>query len=134
MGAFSSFVLAWGHRVLTVAVQMGSRLAGSVTDEEQPRDAAAPVVSSGAPQPRMAQVQGKGSVHDHRTATASVTPAMVRRWAHEQGIRIADRGRIPQSVMERYLAEVGGATVSRRADSASKAPHPPSGRSRTSAA
>src|SRR5512144_2009090 len=129
MGAFSSFVLAWGHRVLTVAVQMGSRLAGSVTDEEQPRDAAAPVVSSGAPQP--AQVQGKGSVRDHRTAAASVTPAMVRRWAHEQGIRIADRGRIPQSVMERYQAEVGGATMSRRADSASEAPHPPSGRSRT---
>lgn len=31
---------------------------------------------------------------------------MVRRWAHEQGIAVADRGRIPRSVMEQYVAEV----------------------------
>lgn len=46
------------------------------------------------------------SVRTRRAASASVTPAMVRRWANEHGIQVADRGQIPRSVMERYVADV----------------------------
>lgn len=67
------------------------------------------------------------AVRTRRAATAPVTPATVRRWAHEHGIQVADRGRIPRSVMERYMADVVQAEAVTR-------PARRSGRSRSSAA
>src|SRR5512144_2451253 len=121
-----SSVLAWGHRTLSVAVEAGSRLRARLTAvagcggravEQPPPAVAGPVASSAAPQQRPSgppTVAGPGTTpaspaHPQRpgsarAATASVTPAMVRRGAHEQGIQIADRGRIPQSVMVQYGA------------------------------
>src|SRR5512144_3185613 len=121
-----SSVLAWGRRTLSVAAEAGSRLRARLTAvagcgdpavEQRPAELDGPVASSAAAQQRPnvpptlagpgttpaspAHPQRPGSA---RAATASVTPAMVRRWAHEQGIQIADRGRSPQSVMVQYGA------------------------------
>ena len=115
-------VLTWGHRALTSVVETGSRLlaraAISGCDrrrvERRSAEPPAPAVSSPAPpqpptpppptvagRPESAttsEAQPRRSVPARATAP-SVTPAMVRRWAHEQGIQVADRGRIPQSLM-----------------------------------
>lgn len=162
MPVFGSSVLAWSHRVLTVAVETGSRLLACVATvsggggrpaEQRRVEVAAPVVSSGGPQhppgtpPRAvagraretvatSEPQGQRPVSAGRAATASVTPAMVRRWAHEQGVQVADRGRIPRSVMDQYLAQVvqPAARGRRTGPGFSKGPRPPSGRPRSSAA
>jgi hypothetical protein len=151
-------VLTWGHRVLGVAVgTTGSRLRARVAamaacgrrPVEQQRPAATIAPSGAVQQPPNPPTTVAGpatttapQAHREptvptRVATASVTPAMVRRWAHEQGIQVADRGRIPQSLMTQYLAQVarpaaGGRRPSRA--SSSKATRRSSGRSRSSAA
>lgn len=35
----------------------------------------------------------------------------IRAWAHEKGIEVADRGRIPQAIQDQYARENDGATV-----------------------
>ncbi|MGE5764520.1 MAG: histone-like nucleoid-structuring protein Lsr2 [Mycobacterium leprae] len=129
MPASGSSVLTWGHRALTSAVETGSRLwaraAATSGGDRRPLERRsaerAPAISPPAPpQPptppsptvpgRCVSATASAAQPRHpvpaRAATASVTPAMVRRWAHEQGIQVADRGRIPQAVMARYLAKV----------------------------
>ena len=61
-----------------------------------PSKKSAPARTAPQPRPQRVPVRPPGS--------APVTPAMVRRWAQEQGIEVADRGRIPRSVMKQYLA------------------------------
>lgn len=41
-------------------------------------------------------------------ADASANNHKVRTWAKAQGIHVSDRGRIPESVRERYRSENGG--------------------------
>lgn len=46
-----------------------------------------------------------------RNATTTSSPADTRKareWAKAQGIKVSDRGRIPQSVVEQYLSATGG--------------------------
>jgi Lsr2 len=153
MHVLGSSVLSWSRRAVTVAVKQGSHLLAYIAavsrcgrPAEQRRGEAAGVdVSNAGPQqpsgtPPVAgphrtaatpASQRQRPVAARRAATAPVTPAMVRSWAHAQGIQVADRGRIPRSVMEQYRAEVvGTAAVSRRSGGGtSTGPHPPSGRS-----
>ncbi|MGE5763507.1 MAG: histone-like nucleoid-structuring protein Lsr2 [Mycobacterium leprae] len=97
-----------------------------------------PPLPTGAGRPVSATTSDAQPPHSPpaRAATASVTPAMVRRWAHEQGIQVADRGRIPQSLMERYLAQVARPAAGGRQPSRapSKSARRSSGRSRSPAA
>ena len=160
MPASGSSVLTWGHRALTSAVETGSRLwarAAAISGgerrplERRSAELAAPAGSSSAPpQPptppsptvpgRCVSATASAAQPRHpvpaRAATASVTPAMVRRWAHEQGIQVADRGRIPQSLMKQYLAQVAPPAAGRRRPSRapSKGARRSSSRSRSSAA
>lgn|SRR5512144_630411 len=160
MPVSGSSVLTWGHRALRSAVETGSRLwarAAAISGgdrrpvERRSTELAAPAGSSPAPpQPpspppptgagrpgsaTTAKAQPRHPV-PARVATASVTPAMVRRWAHEQGIQVADRGRIPRSLMERYLAQVARPAAGGRQPSRapSKSARRSSGRSRSPAA
>src|SRR5512144_1045987 len=120
MPVSSSSVLTWSLRALAGAVETGSRLlarvgtvsgCGSRPPEQRLAEVAGAVVSSSAPQqppstPTVAgraggtvatsKAQGQRAV-PARAATASVTPATVRSWAHERGIQVSDRGRIPRS-------------------------------------
>jgi hypothetical protein len=41
-------------------------------------------------------------------ARSGVDAAAVRRWAHDQGIDVSARGRIPSQLAEEYTASVGG--------------------------
>ena len=61
-------------------------------------------------------------VPERPPSTAPVTPATVRRWAQQQGIEVADRGRISRSVMEQYLAAGAGAAPVRRRNRAQQRP------------
>lgn len=75
-------------------------------DEDIQRQAAAPPVTGGGGK-TIAQTPAPPRQHrdaTRHTITVAVTPALVRRWAQQQGIQVADRGRIPRSVMEQYLA------------------------------
>src|SRR5512132_328228 len=124
----SSSVLTWSHRALAGAVETGFRLmahvaaisgCGSRPADQRGAEAPRLVVSSGVPQqppgtlprPVVGPARGTGTASEAqgqrpipaRAATASVTPAMVRRWAHEQGIDCRS-GADPQSLMEQYLA------------------------------
>lgn len=45
---------------------------------------------------------------------ANVDPAAVRAWAKDEGHIVADRGRIPATVINAYLAAKGGEAVRRR--------------------
>jgi hypothetical protein len=40
---------------------------------------------------------------------AAPRPAEMREWARERGLQVSDRGRIPQDVVRRFLAETGAA-------------------------
>lgn len=131
MSVFGSSVLTWTRRAVTGAADAGSRLwahaaavscgDGRLTEQRreqvtggrvssgtlQPPIAALPRVTTRAPDvPARSEAQGPRPAPVPRVVPAPVTPTMVRRWAHEQGIAVADRGRIPRSVMERYVAEV----------------------------
>src|SRR5512143_3247030 len=136
MHVLGSSVLGWSRRALTVAVEQGSHLlayivavSGGGRGAEQRRGETAGLdVSNVGPQlpsgtPRVAgpdrtaaapASQERRPVAERPAAPAPVTPAVVRSWAHERGIQVADRGRIPRSVMERYLAEVVGAAATSR--------------------
>ncbi len=72
--------------------------------------------ASAAPQPRRQPVPVRPP------GSALVTPAMVRRWAQEQGIEVADRGRIPRSVMKQYLATAARAAPIRHRNRAQRPP------------
>lgn len=153
MSAYGS-VLTWGHRVLTIALEMGSRRTERlVEDDGRPVEgshAGGPPAPSPASQPPSArpatgpapgtvtrtQAQARRRVPAHPAATVSVPPAVVRRWAHEQGIQVADRGRIPQSLMEQYLAQTARPAAGSRQSSRapSKGARRSSGRSRSPAA
>jgi hypothetical protein len=153
-------VLGWSHRLLTIAVEQGSRLRARLADAagDDPRPEPAHVADpdgaisgGGSPQPSVAPAvaDSRGETvpptpkrptpRQHRDApreatTAAVTPAVVRRWAQEQGIQIGDRGRIAQSVMEQYLAGKAKTQQARRGGhGSSTARRSPSGR-RSSAA
>ena len=133
MHVLGSSVLGWSRRALTVAVEQGSHLlayivavSGGGRREEQRRgETAGRDVSNVGPQPpsltpRVAGPDGTAAtpasqerrpVAERGAAAAPVPPVVVRSWAHERGIQVADRGRIPQSVMEQYLVEVVGAAA-----------------------
>src|SRR5512135_1265399 len=154
----TSSVFAWSHRALTVAMETGARLVAGVAAvasggrpvEQRPVEVTAPLVSRGGPpQPpgtvagqapetaATAAAQEQRSVPTYRAAPEPVTPAIVRSWAREQGIQVADRGRIPRAVMEQYVAALAPAVAvtHRTSRSSATGPRPPSsGRSRSSAA
>lgn len=159
MPVVGSSVLVWTRRALTAAVETGCRLlahAASVSGcsgrpaGQRPAEGAASPVSSGtaqqppatSPPPVAAravvaatsEAQRHRPVPVNRAATAPVTPAMVRRWAHEEGIQVAGRGRIPRSVLEQYLAQVASERAPRAARGSAKAQRSPSGGSRSPAA
>jgi len=136
MHVFGWSVLTWSYRALTGAVGHGSRLLARLADgsggggRAGRLGVAAPSASASGSQqvsdtPPVAgrsreTAPTQAARRQHRVAarpaaTTAVTPAMVRSWAHEQGIQVADRGRIPRSVMQQYLSQVvGTAPVSRR--------------------
>ncbi len=65
--------------------------------------AIAPYVENGR------RVGGRKRVGARRAGSnAGVDPKVVRQWAHEQGIEISSRGRIPGEIVDRYTALVGG--------------------------
>src|SRR5512135_3731256 len=120
-------LLSWGRRTTTTIMAIGSGLwyragRGPGVQVGQPRSgraglAAGPAVPTGAgpgvsspdqvpPQQRPAPPR--------RPASASVTPAVVRAWAHAQGLPVADRGRIPGWVVDQYLAQGGRPAPARR--------------------
>ncbi len=158
MPVCDSSVFTWSHRALTVAVKTGARLvaAGAATvggggrpAEQRRGEVAASLVSRGGPpQPPgtgAGQVRGTAATSAapgqrpapaDRAAPASVTPAMVRSWAREQGIQVADRGRIPRAVMEQYVVGLARAAAVTRRNRRGSSPglRPPSSRSRSSAA
>ncbi len=43
----------------------------------------------------------------HSNGTAGVDPSVIRQWAHENGIEISRRGRIPGDIVERYVSAGG---------------------------
>src|SRR5512142_3347770 len=123
-------VLSWSHRTITAAADKGSglvaHLAAGSCNKDRPAEqghveVVNPAVSHDGPQqpndtspdtdtarvgtPATTRRSPRQHPVRRRPPTAPVTPAMVRRWAHEQGIQVADRGRIPRSVMERYMAD-----------------------------
>src|SRR5512143_2979750 len=153
----TSSVSAWSYRALTVAMETGARLVAGVAAvagsgrpvEQRPVEVTAPFVSRGGPpQPpgtvagqapgtaATAAAQEQRSVPTYRAAPVPVTPAMVRSWGREQGIQVADRGRIPRAVMEQYVAALApaAAVTHRSSRGSATGPRPPSGRSRSSAA
>lgn len=131
-----SSVFTLSHRMLTVAADKGSHLMAHLAVGSNGRErptkqhaVAPPIGTHAGPPPRtdtslptaptpLDKTAPAGdtsattkpprhhAVRTRRAATAPVTPAMVRRWAHEHGIQVADRGRIPRSVMERYMADI----------------------------
>jgi hypothetical protein len=142
-------VVTWSYRTLTGGVEQASRLwlrlaDGSSgrgrRDGQRRRDVVdpsgpvggAPLVSAAspaagrtvnksapaptAPQPRPQRVPVRPP------GSAPVTAAMVRRWAREQGIEVADRGRIPRSVMKQYLATAARAAPVRHRNRAQRPP------------
>jgi len=138
-------VLTRSYRALTGAVEQGSllwaRLADGFGDGSHPdgkgrRPAVDPSESVGGAQqvsdaPPAAGPTGKSApapvaqqqrVPERPPSTAPVTPATVRRWAQQQGIEVADRGRISRSVMEQYLAAGAGAAPVRRRNRAQQRP------------
>jgi hypothetical protein len=147
-------VLGWSHRLLTIAVEQGSRLLARLADTAGNGRPVAPahvegpdraISGGGAPQPAISPAVADGGGETvppaperptprqprdapREATTAAVTPAVVRRWAQEQGIQIAERGRIPRSVMEQYLAEVVHTAPGRDGQSASTARRPRPGR------
>ena len=155
-------VLSWSRQMMTTAADRGFDLVahlvtipatGIVRREQRHVQAAGPVVGHGRPQQardtsphtnaaRVAtsattrQSPRQRPVPARHPATAPVTPAMVRRWAHEQGIQVAERGRIPRSVMERYEADAvqPAARTRRNSRGSSTGRGHRSGRSRSSAA
>lgn len=86
----------------------GSTYEIDLTGKEQDQLAAAlqPYVSSGrrisgrgTPKVAVAPVSRRG-----KAAEARPNPRDVRAWAAKKGIKVSDRGRVPASVMEQYLA------------------------------
>jgi nucleoid-associated protein Lsr2 len=58
-----------------------------------------------APFVEHARKAGRGLArHAGRTAATRQRSGDIRAWAKDQGIAVSDRGRIPASVLERYLA------------------------------
>ncbi|MGE5762462.1 MAG: histone-like nucleoid-structuring protein Lsr2 [Mycobacterium leprae] len=161
MPVFGPSVRTWSHRAASVVVQTGSRLVAHATaalagcggrpieqrrvevaaphassgTAHQPPSASPPPVAARAPGvPVTSETQGQRPAPAPRAVTASVTPAMVRRWAHERGIAVADRGRIPRSVMEQYLAQVASESARRTGRASAKGRRSPSGGSHSPAA
>ncbi len=138
---------AFSRRALTVAVEHGYRLLARLADgssgRRRPNDqrrsggvdpsasvGRAPQVSDPPPAagptgnsaPTPTQQQRRQRAPARLAAATPVTPAMVRCWAQEQGIEVADRGPIPRSVMEQYLATAAGAAPLRRQNRAQRPP------------
>src|SRR5512144_2997225 len=128
-------VLTWGHRVLGVAVDAGSRLRARVAAmaacgrrpvEQRPAAMTAPsgalqqppnrpTTVAGPPITTAPQTRGEHTVST-RVATASVTPAMVRRWA-PVGPRAGDpgcRSGADPSVGHDAIPRTGGTASARR--------------------
>lgn len=161
MRFFSSTRLTHSHQALMRAVKRGTSLlarrtavSGGVGPPANQRrvevtDVAAPsdgprqrpdttpptVAASARGAAATPESQRKRAAAGQDAASARVTSAMVRSWAHERGIQISDRGRIPQSLMEQYLSEaVQTAGISRLDSEASSNTRPRASRSRSSVA
>src|SRR5512142_201586 len=115
----TSSVFTWSHRTLTVALETGARLVAglaAVADgggrpvEQRPVEVTAPLVSrGGSPQPpntvagqaletaATSAAQQQRSVPTYRAAPAPLPPALVRNWAREQGIQVAEPRTDPPS-------------------------------------
>ncbi len=143
-------VLTWSYQTLTGGVEQASRLWLRLADGSSGRgqrdgqargDVVDPSGSVGAQQVSAASPAAGRTVRKNSPPPAApqprrrpvpvrppgltpVTPAMVRRWAQEQGIDVADRGRIPRSVMKQYLATAARAAPVRHPNRAQRPPSP----------
>jgi len=68
-----------------------------------------------APFVERARKAGSTSHRPVRTAASRRRSRDIRRWAMEQGIELADRGRIPANVVDKYESSVGGVSRDRAA-------------------
>lgn len=123
-------LLNWGRRTMTTIMAIGSgrwyrAVRGNAAQVEQPRSgraglAAGPAAPMGAapsmPSPDQVPPQQRPAP-PRRPASASVTPAEVRAWAHANGLPVADRGPVPSWVMDQYLAQQGRPAPARRTPS-----------------
>src|SRR5512135_1006287 len=115
-------LLDWGRRTAAMIMAVGSGRWYRIVQRhpaqvDQPHSARArppagpaapPTTSLGASSPDQVPPQQRlASPRSHRPTPAPAVAAVVRAWAHAQGLLVADRGPVPGWVMDQYLAQEG---------------------------